>query len=299
MNSGVAFSLGAYLIWGVLPLYLHQLASVSAPEVLAHRIVWSLATVTVLLALRRGLRPLMAQLRQPRLVWPFLLSALMISCNWMLYIWSIDSGHVVDASLGYFINPLVNVLAGALFFRERLRRLQKLSLVVAAAGVAYLTWQAGHPPWIGLALATTFSAYGLIRKTAALGAVDGFWLETATLAPFALAYAVWLGGRGELALLHADTRTVLLLLCAGPVTTLPLLFYAAGARRLPFSLLGVLQYVSPTLQWLIGITVFHEAFDLHKGIGFAAIWLALLIYLAQGFTLPVQSKGLASERSGS
>jgi chloramphenicol-sensitive protein RarD len=281
LNSGIALSLGAYLIWGLLPLYLHRLAGVSAPEVLTHRVVWSLVTVSAIIVVTRGVGALQTQLRQARVWFLFSMSALMISCNWLLYIWSIDSGHIVDASLGYFINPLVNVLLGALFFRERLHRLHWLSLAIAAAGVAYLTWQTGHPPWIGLALAATFSSYGLIRKTAPLGAIHGFWLETAVMAPFALAYAVWLNHDGQLAMAHADLSTTLLLLGAGPVTALPLLLFAAGARRMPFSLLGVLQYVSPSLQWLIGVAVYREPFDVHKGIGFAAIWLAVAVYLGQ------------------
>ena len=281
MNSGIACALGAYLLWGLLPLYLHLLAGVGVLEVLSHRIVWSLATMAVLLvALRRltGLRELRAR---PAIAWRFVATAALISVNWILYIWSIETGHVVDASLGYFINPLVNVLLAAVLLHERLRRGQQLAIGLAAAGVLWLTWLAGAPPWLGLAIAISFSLYGLLRRSAPLGAMEGFAVETAVLAPFALGYLAWLAAQGQLAFGGGAALTTALLVGAGPVTTLPLLLFAAGARRIPFSLLGVLQYLSPTLQWLCGILVFHEAFDPHKAIGFSLIWLALLLYAAE------------------
>ncbi len=278
MNAGIAYALGAYLLWGLLPIYLHLLGAIPTPEILAHRIIWSLVTMVILLVGLRRLGWIYPALRQPRVIGRFALTACLISINWVLYIWSINTGHTVDASMGYFINPLVNVLVGALLFHERLRRAQALALLVAALGVAWLTWLAGSPPWIGLALAASFSAYGLLRKTAPLGALEGFTVETALLAPVALAYALWLGVHGQLGFASAPPHLQVLLILAGPATTAPLLLFAAGVRRIPFSLTGVLQYLAPTLQWLTGIYLFHEVFDPHKAIGFGLIWLALLIY---------------------
>jgi len=281
MNAGVAYSLGAYLLWGLLPIFLHALGAIPTPEILAHRILWSLVTMVILLVALRRLGWIRAALAQPRLVGRFALTASLISTNWVLYIWSINAGHTVDASLGYFINPLVNVLIGALLFHERLRRAQQLALLIAALGVGWLTWLAGSPPWIGLVLALSFALYGLLRKTASLGALEGFTMETALLAPVALAYVAWLAAHGTLGFASAPTHLQGLLVLAGPATAAPLLLFAAGVRRISFSLTGVLQYLAPTLQWLTGIYLFHEAFDPHKAIGFALIWLALLVYGAE------------------
>ena len=281
MNAGIAYALGAYLIWGLLPLYLRLLGAIATPEILAHRILWSLVTMVILLLGLRRLDWIRPALAQPRMLVRFAVTASLISFNWVLYIWAVNAGHTVDASLGYFMNPLVNVVIGAFFFRERLRTLQKLALLIAAAGVAWLTWLAGSPPWIGLALALSFSLYGLLRKTAPLGALEGFTVETALLAPVALAYVIWLDLHGSLGFASAPLNLQLLLALAGPATTVPLLLYAAGVRRIPFSLSGVLQYLAPTLQWLIGIYVFHEVFDPHKAAGFGLIWVALVVYAAE------------------
>jgi chloramphenicol-sensitive protein RarD len=220
--------------------------------------------------------------RQPRVLARFALSAGFISINWSLYIWAINAGHTVDASLGYFINPLVNVLIGALLFKEPMRAGQKASLAIAAGGVIWLTWLAGSPPWIGVTLALSFSAYGLLRKTASLGALEGFTVETALLAPLALAYLIWLSAHDALGFARAPAQLQWLLVMAGPATTVPLLLFAAGVRRIAFSLMGVLQFLAPTLQWLTGIYVFHEPFDSHKAVGFGLIWIALILYGAEG-----------------
>ena len=282
MNSGIAYALGAYLLWGLLPIYLHLLAPVPTPEILAHRIVWSLVTVMILLVALRRLTWIGAAIAAPATLWRYVLTAALISCNWLLYIWSINAGHVVDSSLGYFINPLVNVLLGWLLLHERMRFGQKLPLALAALGVAWLTWQAGSPPWIGLTLALSFSLYGLLRKTAALGALEGFSVEAAVLTPLALAYLIWEARSAGLGFSSVSMPTRWLLVAAGPVTTIPLLLFAAGARRISFSLLGILQYLAPTLQWLSGIFVFREPFEQSKAVGFGLIWLALLLYAIEG-----------------
>ena len=280
-NPGVAYALAAYFAWGLLPLFLRLLAPTPTGEILAHRIVWSFVTVLFLLLVTRRIARLGPALAQPRRLLRFVATAALISINWLLYIWSIQSGHVVDASLGYFINPLVNIVLAALLLHERLRAGQKLAVALAALGVAWLTWLAGAPPWIGLAIAVSFALYGLLRRDAALGALEGFAVETAVLAPLALAYLAWLWWRDELAFADAPASMRWLLLAAGPITTVPLLLFAAATRRISFSMVGVLQYLSPSLQWLVGIYAFHEAFDPRKAIGFGFIWLALLIYAAE------------------
>jgi len=209
-----------------------------------------------------------------------------VSVNWLIYIWSVNSGHIVDASLGYFINPLLNVLIGAVFLHERLRPAHWVAVLLAAAGVAWLTWSAGQLPWIGLTLAISFSAYGLLRKRAPLGAIEGLAVETALLAPVAIAYLLWLAAHQESVLVNAmnDGRPALVawLLLAGPITAVPLLFFAAGARRIPFATLGILQYVGPSLQLLIGVRLYGEPFEANKLIAYGAIWIALAIFSIDG-----------------
>jgi chloramphenicol-sensitive protein RarD len=281
MPAGIVFALSCYLIWGVAPLYFRLLSGVPAAEILAHRVIWSLLFMgAVLVGLRRTgwLRGLA---HQPRVVVRFGLSALAVSANWGVYIWAVNAGHVVDASLGYFINPLLNVAIGALLLHERLRRVQWIAVAIAAGGVLWLTWLAGTPPWIGLTLAISFSAYGLLRKTATLGAIEGLALETALLVPVAVAYLVVLQFHGGGSFGTRPPVTALLL-ATGPVTAVPLLLFAAAARRLPFSTLGLVQYLAPTMQLLIGVLLFGEPFTPGRAAGFAAIWLALLLLALEG-----------------
>jgi chloramphenicol-sensitive protein RarD len=195
----------------------------------------------------------------------------------------VNSGHVIEASLGYFINPLVNISLGYLLLKERLRPAQWMAIAVAALGVAWLTWQAGTVPWIALALAFSFGGYGLLRKTAKLGALEGLSFETMVLFPLAAAYVVWLTVHGENAFINTDSNTTrVLLMAAGPITAIPLLLFASGARQIPLSVLGLLQYLSPTLQFLLGVWIFHEAFSAERLVGFALIWLALALFAAEG-----------------
>jgi chloramphenicol-sensitive protein RarD len=208
------------------------------------------------------------------------LSSVLISTNWGIYIWAVTHDRVVDASLGYFINPLGNVAIGALFLHERLRPAQWTAVAIAAAGVAWLTVTAGAPPWIGLVLAFSFAGYGLLRKQAPLGAMEGFALEVTLLFPLALAYLLWLAARGAEHFTQADGSLQALLALSGPVTAVPLLLFAAGARRIPFSTLGLLQYVAPTLQLLLGVWLFKEPFAGAKVAGYALVWLALAVFTA-------------------
>ncbi|MBS0304959.1 MAG: EamA family transporter RarD [Proteobacteria bacterium] len=281
MKRGIAYASAAYLLWGVLPVYFKTLQQVGALEILGHRIVWSLAVCTLLL-LALGRWQWLSELgRQPRVLLWFATSSALVAANWYVYIWAVNADHVVDASLGYFINPLVNVLIGAAFLHEQLRRTQWLAVGVAALGVAWLTWQGGALPWIGLTLALTFSLYGLLRKTAALGPIEGLTLETLLLTPPAAIYLLWLVHTGQSGFADGDGVTRLLLLAAGPVTAVPLLLFAAGARRIRFSTLGLLQYLGPTLQLLFGVWLYQEPFA-ERAAGYAMIWLALAVFSVEG-----------------
>lgn len=290
MNRGIAYASAAYLLWGVFPIYFKALQGVGALEILGHRIVWSLAVCAILLLAMRHGRWLAEALRQPRILAWFGLSGLTVAINWLVYIWAVNSGRVVDASLGYFINPLVNVLIGAVFLHERLRRAQWLAVGVAAAGVAWLTWQAGTLPWIGLILALSFGFYGLLRKTAALGAIEGLTLETLLLTPIAAAYLLWLLHSGQSEFATGDSTTRLLLLAAGPVTAAPLLLFAAGARRIPLSTLGLLQYLGPSLQLLLGVWLYDEPFA-ERAFGYVLIWIALAVFTAEGLLRGLRARG--------
>jgi chloramphenicol-sensitive protein RarD len=282
MRTGILSAASAFLCWGLFPLYFHAIGEVPSLQILAHRMLWSLLFLVIVLAVRKQWAWLNL-LRQPRIVGSFVASALLLSVNWLIYIWAVNNGHVIEASLGYFINPLVNISLGYLLLKERLRRAQWMAIGVAALGVAWLTWQAGAVPWIALALALSFGGYGLLRKTAALGALEGLSLETMVLFPVAAAYVVWLTVHGQNAFINTQSDTTrLLLMAAGPITAIPLLLFASGARQIPLSVLGLLQYLSPTLQFLLGVWIFHEAFTAARLVGFALIWLALVVYGAEG-----------------
>jgi chloramphenicol-sensitive protein RarD len=278
MNPGLAYAALAFVAWGLFPLYFRALATVDALEVALHRSAWSLVFVAaVLVALRRwdGIVPL---LREPRRLLPFLASAVLLFGNWLLYVWAVQNGRVLEASLGYFINPLVSVALGVLVLRERLNRVQWLAVAIALAGVAWLTALLGHPPWVALALALSFGLYGLLRKTSPLGAIEGFALETLLLAPLVLPWLAWLSLQPGSGLGRGDAGLTALLVLCGPLTALPLMWFAAGARRLPLATLGLMQYLSPTLQFLVALWIFREPFDGSRLIGFVLIWLALALY---------------------
>ncbi|HXZ06689.1 MAG TPA: EamA family transporter RarD [Paraburkholderia sp.] len=283
MNPGVAYAFLAFTLWGLFPVYFKALHQISALEMLAHRMVWSMLFLFVVLTVRLQWRWIGPVLRDRHLLGRFAASAVLLSTNWGIYIWSVNAGHIVEASLGYFINPLVNVLFGLAFLGERLRRVQWLAVAIAAAGVIWLTWQNGQPPWISLALALTFGGYGLLRKTAKLGALEGLTLETVLLFPVAVLYLALLASRGTNVFMNASWGVDVLLVLAGPITAIPLLLFAAGARRIPLSMLGLIQYVTPTLQLLIGVLIYREPFGKVQLIGYGAIWIALAVYSLEGF----------------
>jgi len=283
MRTGILFAALAFLCWGLFPLYFHALREVPPTQILLHRVLWSLLFLAIVMTVRRQWKWLGPLMGQPRVIGSFVVSSLLLSGNWLLYIWAVNNGHVIEASLGYFINPLFNVMLGYVVLKERLRTGQWLAIAVAACGVAWLAWDAGRLPWIALLLAASFGSYGLMRKTAALGALEGLSFETMLLFPFALGYLVWLTLQGENSFANtASDSTRMLLVAAGPITAIPLLLFAAGARRIPLSVLGLLQYIGPTIQFALGVFLFHEAFTQGRLIGFLMIWGALALYAAEG-----------------
>ncbi len=285
MNPGVTYAVLAFTTWGLYPLYFRLITTVPPLEVVLHRSVWSLLFVLALLAwLKRWdwLRPLV---RQPRQLAIYCASALLIGANWLVYVHAMQTQQVLQASLGYFINPLVSVALGVLVLGERLRPLQWLAVGLASLGVAWLTWRQGGLPWIALALALLFGVYGLVRKTAPLGALEGLAAETLLLAPIAAPWLIWLTIGHTQPVVEGQPLLLFWLVLSGPLTALPLLFFALAARRLPLASVGVLQYISPSLQFVLGIWVFGEAFDAMRLVGFALIWSALLCYSADAVGL--------------
>lgn len=282
MNLGMLYAALAFFCWGLFPLYFKVLKDIPALEIMTHRIVWSLIFLSIILAWRRQWAWIGQVLRQPRVLTGFVASAILLSSNWFVYIWAVNNDRVVDASLGYFINPLVNVMLGFLLLKERLRIGQWAAIGLAAWGVAWLTWHGGQLPWIALFLAASFGTYGLLRKTASLGPLQGLSFETMLLFPLALGYLLWLLFIGDNAFIAAPTSTQWWLIAAGPITAVPLLLFAAGARRIPLSVLGLMQYIGPTMQLLIGVWLFHEPFTKIRLIGFVVIWVALALYSLEG-----------------
>jgi chloramphenicol-sensitive protein RarD len=283
MRRGVWQGLLAYTIWGLFPIYWKLFHGIPALEVLAHRILWSFVALVVILALVWPAR-LRALRRQPRqLVALYAAAAVLIGVNWFLYIWGVNAGFVVETSLGYFMTPLVNVLLGVVVFRERLSMWQWLAVALAATGVLYLTSVYGVVPWIALGLAVTFGSYGLAKKKAPLPALDGLTLETALIVLPAFAYLAVLQGSGQGSFLRVATHTELLLIAGGLITITPLLLFASAVRLVPLSLVGLLQYVSPTIQLLLGILLYREPFTRVQLTGFGFVWAGLALFAADSF----------------
>jgi chloramphenicol-sensitive protein RarD len=281
MNPGLLYAALAYMVWGLFPIYFKQLIQVNAFEVVMHRMVWAMVFLVAVLMVLKRCAWLREVARQPRVLMAFGLSALLLSANWSVYVWAVQNAHVVDASLGYFILPLVNVAMGFVFLHERPRRGQWLAVAVAASGVLWLTVQAGRLPWVALVLALTFGTYGLLRKVARLGALEGLTLETLLLLPMAVGLLGWWTWHGQGALVQGDPVTMGWLLLGGPLTAIPLLLFAAGARRISMATMGILQYISPSLQMLLGVWLYGEPFEPARAMGFYLIWAALAIYSAE------------------
>jgi len=276
------YAISCFLLWGLFPLYFKLLQDVSSFDIVVQRIFWSLLFLIVVLTWKRQWAWLGEVVRKPRVLLGFLISALLLSGNWVLYVWAVNSGRIVDASLGYFMSPLISVLLGYVILKEKLRPLQWLSVFMALGAVLWLTWINGALPWIGLVIAATFGIYGLLRKIAHLGALEGLALETILLAPLVLTILAVTAAHGDNGFLQASPTSQILLALSGPVTAIPLLLFARAARRIPLSLLGLLQYISPTMQLLTGVFIYDEPFDGPRLTGFVVIWAALAVYSVEG-----------------
>jgi chloramphenicol-sensitive protein RarD len=283
MNKGVLSGIAAYLIWGFFPIYLKALLVVPALQIMLHRVVWAFVFVTLVVILRKRWPGIRKSLRNPRVILTYTMTAILLSANWLIYIYGINSGQVVETSLGYFINPLLSVALGVIILHERLRPMQWLPVGLAGLGVLYLTLQYGTLPWIALALAFSFGMYGLIKKIAPLGSVDSLFVETGIIFLPALFYIFFSENQGTGAFGHQGWQISVLLVFSGVVTALPLLLFGRAARSIPLSILGILQYIAPTVQFLLGIFLYQEPFSLTRLVGFAIIWLALLIFSLEGF----------------
>ena len=279
VNKGVLYAFAAYGMWGFFPIYFKLLQEAPALEILAHRVVWSFLFMILVISLLRGWGRLRSLLTR-RIVITYLVASVLLAINWFTYIWAVNSGFIVEASLGYFINPLVNVLLGVVFLRERLSTFQWLPIGIATAGVLYLTINYGHLPWVALVLASSFGLYGLMKKLAPLNGTNGLTLETGLLFLPALGILLLAEVQGAGTFVHAGLGFSLLLAFSGFLTALPLLLFAEAAHLIPLTTLGFIQYVAPTLQFLIGVLLYHEEFTHVRVIGFSIIWFALLLYSA-------------------
>lgn len=279
-RRGLAITAFTFTLWGLVPVYWHLLKAVPSQQIIAHRIIWSTVLVVAWLLLSNGLGWWKAIAAQPRALPTLALSSVAIAFNWGLYIWAINAGHVIETSLGYFINPLVSVVLGVVVLKERLRRLQWLAVGCAALGVAWLTLDAGTPPWIALGLACSFGLYGLLRKMISVDPVAGLGMESLYLFLPAIGFALWSeNGHGGGFFSGWGWRNDALLIFGGAVTALPLIGFAYGVKRIPLSLVGILQYIAPSIGLLLGVFFFREPFDTAKAVGFAAIWTGLLLFI--------------------
>jgi chloramphenicol-sensitive protein RarD len=281
-RSGLFMGAAAYFLWGLFPLYWPLLAPASSAEALAHRFVWSMAFVLLLLVVTRRLGHFRAIWTDARRVGFLAIASVVIALNWGGFIWGVTHGHVIETSLGYFINPLVTVMLGVFVLGERLRPWQWAAVGVGAVAVAVLTWDYGRPPWIALLLAGSFATYGFLKKQAQLGALESLGAETLLLAPVALAFLLWLEAAGRATFGHAGPTNALLLAGTGVVTAIPLLLFGGAATRLSLTTLGILQYLGPALQFVFGLTIFHEPMSGAAWIGFVLVWLALAIFTVDG-----------------
>ena len=278
-RAGLIFGLFAYGLWGVLPIYFKQVAAVPAIDIVAHRVIWSLPFLALLVAITRGWGQIRTALRDRRTLWLLLATSVLIAINWLLYVYAVIGGNILAGSLGYYLNPLMNILLGRFILKERLTGIQWGAVAIAAAGVSVLAAGAGTTLWISLGLCVSFATYGLLRKIAAVDSIAGLSIETAILFPLALAWLLWGVAIGQPSF-GSNQSVMLLLAAAGVVSTTPLLLFTAAARRLRYSTLGMLQFIAPTLQFVIAVWLYGEAFTMAHGIAFGAIWTALMLYVA-------------------
>jgi len=281
MNSGIWYALGAYVLWGLFPIYWKWLGHVPAIQVIGHRIGWSFALLMIVIFTTRQWKKFRSTLTR-RVLGLYSIAGLLLSINWLVYVWGVNSEHVVETSLGYFINPLLSVLLGMIFLKERLRPMQWLPIGLAASGVIYLTWTYGSLPWIALTLAFTFGFYGLVKKTSPLGSLYGLTLETGWVLLPAIGYLVYVESIGQGAFGQAGILSDILMIGAGAVTTIPLLMFASAAKRIPLTMVGIMQYIAPTIQFLLGVLIYKEPFTTTRLIGFSLVWIALIVFWVEG-----------------
>ena len=283
MKKGVLYGIGAYLLWGLFPIYWKWLEAVPAIQIISHRVIWSFVLLALIVFVTRQWRAFRSAAIKPRIMLIYLVSAILLSINWLTYVWAVNAGFVVESSLGYFINPLLSVLLGVVFLREKLRPWQWLPIGLAAIGVVYVAFSYGQFPWIALTLAFSFGLYGLVKKMAPLGSLYGLTLETGLLFLPAVLFLLVMEGQGQGAFLHSPPTADLLMAGAGVVTTIPLLMFASAVQRIPLSMVGILQYITPTVQYLLGVFLYHEPFNLSLLIGFSIVWLALIIFWGESY----------------
>lgn len=287
-GRGVWYGFAAYAVWGLFPIYWKLIEFVPADQIIAHRIIWSFVLLAAVRVAAIGGRQPLAFTRQ--VVGLYSAAALLIAVNWFIYVWAVVHGFIVETSLGYFITPLVNVLMGVVLLGERMRTLQWLAIALAAGGVGYLTFVYGDVPWIAIGLALTFGTYGLVKKKAPLGSVLGLTLETGILFLPALAFLAAVELRGNGAFHQVDTPTKLLIASAGPITTLPLVLFAAAVQRIPLSTIGFLQFIAPTIQFLLGIFIYKEPFSRQQFVGFTFVWTAAIVFATEGILSRAQQR---------
>ena len=282
MKKGFWYALAAYFAWGLLPIYWKLLSKVNAVQMIVHRVVWSFCILIIIVIITGQMRILISHLANKRVLLIYAFAAILIGVNWYMYVWAVNSNHIIETSLGYFINPLISVVFGVLFFRERLRPFQWASLSLALVGVLYLTLMYGRLPWIALTLAVSFGLYGLMKKIAPLPSLFGLTLETGFLFIPAVTMLVIFEVSGKGYFLHDSVITSGLLIGAGLVTSVPLLLFASAAQEIPLAMVGIMQYIAPTMQFLLGLVIFHEDFTFFRLIGFGFIWFSLLLFIIEG-----------------
>lgn len=282
MNKGIWYGIWAYIMWGFFPIYWKLLHHVPALELLSHRIAWSFFFLVIAILISKQWNEFRSLINKQTLK-IYLIASLLIGVNWLLYVWAVNANHIVETSLGYFINPLLSVLLGVVILREKLRKTQWIPIVIATIGVIYLTYNFGRLPWIALSLAFSFGFYGLVKKLAPLSSVFGLTLETGILFIPALVYLGIHEANGTASFLHTGITADLLMIGAGIVTTIPLLMFASAAKEIPLTMIGILQYLAPTIQFLIGVFIYKESFDMARLIGFCIIWLALIIFWTENY----------------
>jgi chloramphenicol-sensitive protein RarD len=283
VNKGFWFAVGAYFTWGLFPMYWKALAQVPALQLLGHRIVWSFLFMMILLLVLRQGKSFRTEIASPRILLVYGIAAVFLAINWLTYVWAVNAGFIVETSLGYFINPLLSMLLGVVILRERLRPFQWIPVGLAAAGMLYLTFAYGNFPWIGLTLALSFGIYGFVQKVAPLNSLHSVALETMILFLPAVLYLLYTEIAGQGLFLHADPGSDLLMIGAGVVTAIPLLMFAAATQRITLFLIGVLQYIAPTMYFLIGVLVYREQLTAERLTGFAIIWVALILFAVEGY----------------